>query len=61
MLRRMPGAARDDIRRCRDTVAELAGVEPVWFRPPFGILSYGAVRGAAGGRADDRAVDDVGA
>jgi peptidoglycan-N-acetylglucosamine deacetylase len=46
MLRRMPGAARDDIRRCRDTVAEHAGIEPVWFRPPFGILSYGAVRGA---------------
>jgi peptidoglycan/xylan/chitin deacetylase (PgdA/CDA1 family) len=46
MLRRLPGAARDDIRRCRDTVAELAGVEPRWFRPPFGILSWGALRGA---------------
>lgn len=46
MLRRMPGAAADDIRRCRDTVADLTGVEPIWFRPPFGILSYGAVRGA---------------
>ena len=46
MLRRLPGSARDDIRRCRDTVADSAGVEPVWFRPPFGILSYGAVRGA---------------
>jgi peptidoglycan-N-acetylglucosamine deacetylase len=46
MLRRLPGAVRDDIRRCRDLVAELGGVEPVWFRPPFGILSYGAVKGA---------------
>ncbi len=46
MLRRTPGAARDDIRRCRDTVADLAGVEPVWFRPPFGLLSFGSVRGA---------------
>jgi len=46
MLRRMPGAAADDIRRCRDTLADLAGVQPRWFRPPFGILSYGALRGA---------------
>jgi peptidoglycan/xylan/chitin deacetylase (PgdA/CDA1 family) len=46
MLRRFPGAAADDIRRCRDTVAELAGAEPMWFRPPFGILSWGALRGA---------------
>ena len=46
MLRRMPGAAADDIRRCRDTLADLTGVQPRWFRPPFGILSYAAVRGA---------------
>jgi peptidoglycan/xylan/chitin deacetylase (PgdA/CDA1 family) len=46
MLRRFPGRAGDDIRRCRDTLSELSGREPTWFRPPFGILSYGAVRGA---------------
>lgn len=46
MLRRMPGAASDDIRRSRDAIAECTGVEPTWFRPPFGILSYGALRGA---------------
>ena len=46
MLRRMPGAAADDIRRCFDTIAELTGRAPTWFRPPFGILSYGALRGA---------------
>jgi len=46
MLRRMPGAARADIRRCRDLLAEKAGAAPVWFRPPYGILSYGALRGA---------------
>jgi peptidoglycan/xylan/chitin deacetylase (PgdA/CDA1 family) len=46
MLRRSPRAAADDIRRCRDTLAELSGTEPRWFRPPFGILSFGAVRGA---------------
>jgi peptidoglycan/xylan/chitin deacetylase (PgdA/CDA1 family) len=46
MLRRTPRAARDDIRRATDTVAELAGQEPTWFRPPFGILSAGALSGA---------------
>jgi peptidoglycan/xylan/chitin deacetylase (PgdA/CDA1 family) len=46
MLRRGPRATYDDIRRCRDTLAELSGVEPTWFRPPFGILSYAALRGA---------------
>ncbi len=46
MLRRTPRSARDDIRRATDTVAELAGTEPTWFRPPFGVLSLGALRGA---------------
>jgi peptidoglycan/xylan/chitin deacetylase (PgdA/CDA1 family) len=46
MLRRGPRASADDVRRCRDTLAELSGTTPAWFRPPFGILSYGALRGA---------------
>lgn len=46
MLRRFPGSAADDIRRCRDTLADLTGRDPEWFRPPFGLLSFGAVRGA---------------
>jgi peptidoglycan/xylan/chitin deacetylase (PgdA/CDA1 family) len=46
MLRRTPWGARDDIRRCRDTLADLTGAAPIWFRPPFGILSLGALRGA---------------
>jgi peptidoglycan/xylan/chitin deacetylase (PgdA/CDA1 family) len=46
MLRRSPRAAADDIRRCRDTLAELSGTAPAWFRPPFGILAFGALRGA---------------
>jgi peptidoglycan/xylan/chitin deacetylase (PgdA/CDA1 family) len=46
MLRRLPGSAADDIRRCRDTLAEATGAMPQWFRPPFGILSFGALRGA---------------
>jgi peptidoglycan-N-acetylglucosamine deacetylase len=46
MLRRTPRGARDDIRRATDTVADLSGAEPIWFRPPFGILSLGALSGA---------------
>jgi peptidoglycan/xylan/chitin deacetylase (PgdA/CDA1 family) len=46
MLRRLPGPIEVDIRRCRDTLAEMTGIAPVWFRPPFGVLSFGALRGA---------------
>jgi peptidoglycan/xylan/chitin deacetylase (PgdA/CDA1 family) len=46
MLRRTPSSARDDIRRAEATMAELSGQAPAWFRPPFGILSYGALTGA---------------
>jgi peptidoglycan-N-acetylglucosamine deacetylase len=46
MLRRTPWAARDDIRRATDTVAELSGTTPSWFRPPFGVLSLAALTGA---------------
>ncbi len=46
MLRRSPWAARADIRRCRDTLVEVTGATPVWFRPPFGTLAFGALWGA---------------
>jgi peptidoglycan/xylan/chitin deacetylase (PgdA/CDA1 family) len=46
MLRRTPRVAADDISRARDTIAGAAGVEPSWFRPPFGILSFSALRAA---------------
>ena len=46
MLRRTPWGAREDIRRATDTIAELTGQDPIWFRPPFGVLSLGALRGA---------------
>jgi peptidoglycan/xylan/chitin deacetylase (PgdA/CDA1 family) len=35
--------SRDDVRRARDTVASASGVEPVWFRPPYGTLSTPAL------------------
>jgi len=44
MLRRTPGHTRDDIRRAHDSVATASGVEPRWFRPPFGISSYASLR-----------------
>ena len=46
MLRRTPRVAADDITRARDTIADATGREPVWFRPPFGILSFAALRAA---------------
>jgi peptidoglycan/xylan/chitin deacetylase (PgdA/CDA1 family) len=46
MLRRTPRVAADDISRARDTIADAAGEVPRWFRPPFGILSFGALRAA---------------
>ncbi len=46
MLGRTPQAARDDIRRARDQIAAASGVEPRWFRPPYGIVSASSLRGA---------------
>jgi peptidoglycan/xylan/chitin deacetylase (PgdA/CDA1 family) len=46
MLRRTPRHAGDDIARGYDTVARATGVEPRWFRPPFGISSYSSLRAA---------------
>lgn len=46
MLRRTPWAAHADIRRCRDTLVEVTGAAPTWFRPPFGTLAFGALWGA---------------
>ena len=43
-----PRHASDDIRRAYDTVADATGVEPRWFRPPFGISSYASLRAARG-------------
>jgi peptidoglycan/xylan/chitin deacetylase (PgdA/CDA1 family) len=39
-------ATREDIRRARDSVAELTGVAPCWFRPPYGTLTLAAQRTA---------------
>jgi peptidoglycan/xylan/chitin deacetylase (PgdA/CDA1 family) len=46
MLRRTPASATADVARAYDSVAAATGVEPQWFRPPFGILSFSALRAA---------------
>jgi peptidoglycan/xylan/chitin deacetylase (PgdA/CDA1 family) len=46
LLKLSPGATRDDIRRARDVVADATGVQPRWYRPPFGTLSVGGLLAA---------------
>ena len=43
---RTPGAVADDLARARDAVAEATGVQPRFYRPPYGVLSSGAVTAA---------------
>jgi peptidoglycan/xylan/chitin deacetylase (PgdA/CDA1 family) len=33
----------DDVRRARQTIEDVAGVEPVWFRPPYGGVSASSI------------------
>jgi peptidoglycan/xylan/chitin deacetylase (PgdA/CDA1 family) len=35
-----PRAIRDDVVRARDAVASATGVEPRWYRPPHGALTF---------------------
>jgi len=46
MAARTPRATIDDIARARDTIADIAGVAPAYFRPPFGMLTLAALHGA---------------
>ncbi len=43
---RGPLAVRDDIERARDAVAEVTGLAPRFYRPPYGVLSAGALAAA---------------
>ena len=42
MMLQGPRAIHADLARARDTVAEITGQDPAWFRPPYGILTTGA-------------------
>jgi peptidoglycan/xylan/chitin deacetylase (PgdA/CDA1 family) len=39
LLRRAPGSLRDDFRRAADVIGSATGVEPVLYRPPYGVFS----------------------
>lgn len=43
---RTPAAVRDDLRRALDAVAAAAGAAPRYYRPPYGVLSTGALAAA---------------
>lgn len=45
-LRRTPQSVADDLARARDSIYDATGVEPMWFRPPYGTLSFGGLRRA---------------
>ena len=38
-LWRAPAAVVDDLRRARDTIGEVTGRAPAWFRPPYGVVA----------------------
>src|SRR5258708_3345714 len=40
---RSPWAVADDLARARDAVADATGAQPRFYRPPYGVLSAGAL------------------
>ena len=46
LIARAPWTAYDDLARARDSVADIAGTEPQWWRPPYGVLSGPALLAA---------------
>jgi peptidoglycan-N-acetylglucosamine deacetylase len=48
LIGRGPRAAYDDLHRAFDTVAALTGQPPLWWRPPYGVLSGPALVAARG-------------
>jgi peptidoglycan/xylan/chitin deacetylase (PgdA/CDA1 family) len=43
LLWRTPRATYDDIARARDRISEVTGSPPRWYRPPYGVLTTGAL------------------
>ena len=43
---RSPRAVADDLARARDAVADATGTQPRFYRPPYGVLSSGALTAA---------------
>jgi peptidoglycan/xylan/chitin deacetylase (PgdA/CDA1 family) len=44
LLRRAPGALRDDLARASDVIASATGAAPSLYRPPYGVFSLPALR-----------------
>jgi peptidoglycan/xylan/chitin deacetylase (PgdA/CDA1 family) len=44
LLRRTPGAIRDDLGRTADAIGEATGAVPRLYRPPYGVFSLPALR-----------------
>ncbi|MFF3070461.1 polysaccharide deacetylase family protein [Kitasatospora sp. NPDC057936] len=42
LLLRGPRATYQDLRRARDTITDLTGRAPQWFRPPYGVMTTAA-------------------
>jgi peptidoglycan/xylan/chitin deacetylase (PgdA/CDA1 family) len=44
LLRRRPGAVRDDLARAADVIGRATGAEPTLYRPPYGVFTIPALR-----------------
>jgi peptidoglycan-N-acetylglucosamine deacetylase len=44
LLRRRPGALRDDLDRAAAVIAEVTGAESLSYRPPYGVFSLAGLR-----------------
>jgi peptidoglycan/xylan/chitin deacetylase (PgdA/CDA1 family) len=44
LLRRSPGALRDDLARAAQVIGEATGTAPTLYRPPYGVFSLPALR-----------------
>ncbi|MBC7375400.1 MAG: polysaccharide deacetylase family protein, partial [Frankiales bacterium] len=45
-LTRTPAALQRDLRCAREVISQVTGVEPRWYRPPYGVLSGGTLQAA---------------
>ena len=43
LLRRSPNATRNDIQKAHDTLSEISGAKPRFYRPPYGVLNMQAL------------------
>lgn len=44
LLRRSVGELASDLERAVGLIGDVTGIEPVWYRPPYGVFSSGGLR-----------------